>query len=277
MRNNFDKTSRKRRRTIRIASRRSVADVEQQCAVANRARHHVTDCHTAPAFARVGTERCSRTRRLESDEAAARSRNPDRSAAVGRMGDWNDAGSDRGRGTAARAARGARQIPWIATRTQQHGFGRRGQSDFRRVGFAEHHQTGFAIASHDLRVMVRDELVPQAAPETAPHTLHKVQVLDEEGDAAQFARNALARDFKSLVEHRRDDGIDFRIDRLRTRDRSRRHVLRAHISIPNEIGQRRRVLLQVVALVHRMSPRRKCPRASVISSPDFHITAQQSR
>ena len=50
-----EKRAVERRRVIRIAGGRTMGRIEERRAVADGARHHVTDRHAAPAFADVGT------------------------------------------------------------------------------------------------------------------------------------------------------------------------------------------------------------------------------
>src|SRR5262249_58442981 len=67
-----------RRRPIGVADVGTGSRIEQSGAVAHRARYRMADARAAPAFAHVRPERRARACRLEAEQPAAGSGNPDR-------------------------------------------------------------------------------------------------------------------------------------------------------------------------------------------------------
>ena len=141
--------------------RGAVRRIEKRGAVADRARHDVSDRHAAPALADIRPVRSSRASRFESDETATRCRNADRTAAVGCVCHRNDPAGNRGAGAAARTAGGLLQVPRIAANTEQHRFGRDVQPEFRRAGSAEQQQPGGAVAGDEFGIVVGHEVGEQ--------------------------------------------------------------------------------------------------------------------
>ena len=141
--------------------------VEQQRAVAHAARDRMLDDQLA---VRRQVDEYRVAARLQAEQPAARRRNADRAAAVGSMGERHDAGRDGRRRTAARAAGRVIEIPRVAARAEQFGFRVRHLADLRRVGLAEHVETGRAAARDHRRIVGGHEIpvVPAAHRQRQP-------------------------------------------------------------------------------------------------------------
>ena len=147
-----------RRRPVRIAELRLAGDVEQHGAVAHAARHGMLLAEAAPALARIRRQRDAAARRLHAEDAATRCGRADRAAAVACMRGGNDACGHRRSRAARRAAGRALEVPGIVRGAEQDRLGRAGQSEFRRVRFAEDDETGAAIGGDERAVAVRLDL-----------------------------------------------------------------------------------------------------------------------
>ena len=83
----------------------------------------MTAGHPSPTFTNVGTGWIAATRGFQAEQTAIRRRNTDRTAAIGGMGDGQDAGRHRCRGAARGTTGGILQVPGVAASPQQGGFG----------------------------------------------------------------------------------------------------------------------------------------------------------
>ena len=97
------------RRPGRVARLVARQHVEQQRGLGDRAREHAV--RDEERVAQVGPARDAPAAGLEADEPAAGGRDPQRAAAVVAVRDRDEAGRDRRRGAAGRAARRARRCP----------------------------------------------------------------------------------------------------------------------------------------------------------------------
>jgi hypothetical protein len=98
---------------VRRRRLRAGAEIENEGAVAHRAREDVLDREAEPVFARVWAAWVPTARRLEREEAAARCGNAERAATVTAVGDRNDSRRNGGGRAAARAAWRALEIPGV--------------------------------------------------------------------------------------------------------------------------------------------------------------------
>src|SRR5207249_1825003 len=78
----------------------------------------------------------------------------DRPAAVAGMGGRHEAGGDGGGRPAARAARAAADIPWVAGGAVGHRLGRGEQAELRGVGPAEEDEPGRPEAGGEIGVVI---------------------------------------------------------------------------------------------------------------------------
>lgn len=230
--------------------------VEQQCAVAHTARDGVL--HDQLAVRRqVDQQRVAAW--LQAEQPAARRRNPDRAAAVGRMRDRHDAGRDGRRRAAARTARRVIEVPRVAARAEQLGFGVRHLADLGRVGLAEHVEPRRA-ASRDHRGIVGGHevaVVPAAHRQRQPGD-SRAEILHEIRDAGERCVGAgiagrlrpLARGLV-VLQH---DRVDRAIDRFGLSDRGVEQFARARLAFAHERGEADRVMREIVR-VHRCHPR----------------------
>ncbi len=132
-------------------------------------------------------------------DAAEGGGHPDRAADVGADLERAEPGRDRGRATAAAAARGAPEVPGIAgppvdrvgrLPVREHG---------RHVGLAEEHRAGGPGAGGDRRVVLRDEGLPVRHPAGRVETGDVDRLLEghrqpEQGRALPAAAGVLGPD-----------------------------------------------------------------------------------
>ena len=198
-----------RRRGRRVTGRVAGDAVEDGGGVAHRPRDHVLGHATTPALADVGAEGHAPARRLEPDGSHRAGRVADRTTAVARVREPDDARRHRGRGAAARSADDAVGVPRVARRAERLRLRRGRETELGRVGLAEHHEAGFAEARHERAVVRRDPAV--VAEEPRPAVLRRArelraEVLQEQRDTAERPRaDAARRDLLAGAVVQRDD------------------------------------------------------------------------
>ena len=163
---------------------RSPARTSSKCAASS------TDRAIGPAVERPSSEgngarRDAAARRLQAEEAAARSGDPDRAAAVGAVRERDEAGREGGRRTSARPAGREVRVPRVAGRAVELGLRERDGPELRRVRLAEDHEARVAEPSHDGRVEVRDVVGERAARVGRADACGRREVLDRDRDAAE--------------------------------------------------------------------------------------------
>ena len=169
----------------RERARRAVEDGRR---VAHRARHHVLGHETAHQVAVGGGGRVARPRRLQPDEAAARSRDPDGATPVVGVRGRDHARRHRGRRTARGPAGRVTGVPRVARRPEAVRLRGRQNAELGRVGLAADDEAGVDVALGQRlrggRVVVAGE--GQALAERRAGQLG-AEVLQQEGHAAERA------------------------------------------------------------------------------------------
>ena len=166
--------------------RRTVGDrVVEQGAVAHRARQHAVDAQAVPGV-HLRRQRHPPALGLQPEQAAVGRRKADRSSAVARQRGAHQAGGDRRRAAAARAAGAVLQLPRVARHPPRRGLGPGERAQLGHVRLADHDRPRRARAAHDLRVRARGLAVGVRAERR--HLAGDVEfVLDRDRHAQQRA------------------------------------------------------------------------------------------
>ena len=133
----FNERTRRRRRPIWIADGGTRHQIEHERGVANGARDRPRHRASAPAFAAQWCISDSASRGLDPEHAAARRRNPNRSAAVAALMQRAESGRARGRGAATGASCSVFEVPGISRGRTKSALGGGTRAEFRGRGFAE--------------------------------------------------------------------------------------------------------------------------------------------
>ena len=164
----------------------------------------------------------------------------DRTAAVARVGQADDARRDRGRRAAARPADDAIGVPRVAGRAERVGLGRRRQPELGCVRLAEHHEARGAEPLDEGAVVRRDPVVIAQEPgaavlrgaaELRPEVLQEQRHAAERPVADRAGGQLLACEVVERDDHRVQrrveplDRVDARLEQLRGRAFTRPHQL----------------------------------------------------
>jgi len=238
----------RRRGRIGIARRIACGCIERGGAVAHAARDDMRDREARPAFAAIGTHRRAAACRFQPEEAAGGGRNADRAAAVAGIGERQDAGRNRRRRAARRTAGGMVEVPGIARRAIEPRLGCAGEAEFGRIALAEDDEAGLQVALGQRRIVIGLVALEQCRAIGRHRAFEQqVQVLQQEGHAAENAVGQAARDLRAgLVVVLHHDGVDLRIDRFGTEDRFFEQVAGAHIAALDQGGKAQTVIFVVV-------------------------------
>ncbi len=252
-----EKRPARRRRPVSIARLVAGEHVEKRGGVAHRDR----DRAALGELERAARERCGRdptARRLDPEEAATRSRNADRPAAVRAVSEREHAGGDRRRRAARRAPGRARGIPRVPARAVQVGFRDGSDPELGRVALADHDEAGFLHPPYDRRIVRRHVVRERSRREGRAHTRRLGQILHEHRHAAERPVCGCRR--ACLLEALGDEEVQLRVRGLGAADRvvdelAGRNVAAAHLGGESEgIGHEPKV----------MRPCRSCRRSSPI-------------
>ncbi len=194
-----------------------------------------------------GHERDASGGRLVAIDAAPRRRDPDRAAAIGALGQRQQAIGDR-TGTAARRAAGiAGDVEGIAAGPEQVVVADAAKAQDRAVGLAEDDGAGLLdpLGEHAVDVVDLVGERPDSAEGADEAWLEVEQILDRGRHAMQRPQR-LARDDRllgrlgcpaRLVEGEVDQGRDARIARLDPRDHRIHHLDRRQLARPDLLGE----------------------------------------
>jgi len=192
---------------------------------------------------RTGTHRVAAAAGLEADQAAVRSRSADRSAAIGAVRRRNDPRCHGRGGSPARTAGCSLEVPRIASRPEELGLGHVGEAEFRRAGLAKDHQPGGTVATRELFVLRRNEVLEQ--PRSAAHRFARVggnQVLEQERHAAERAVGQTRGDRLARSRlHQVNDRVDLRVDLRRPGECLVQQLGGAHLAGAHELREAERV------------------------------------
>ena len=162
---------------------------------------------------------------LQPDHAVDRGGNAGRAAAVGGDADRPDAGRDRDRRTAARAAGRVRRTPGIARAAKQRTVGQRLVTELRRRRLAEQDAARGLHARRADRVFLRHVVLIEQGPEGGAHARRVHEILGGERDAVQQAERLAAHHGvfgrpgrgAGLIRHQRDEAVQHRLQLLGAR------------------------------------------------------------
>ena len=236
----------RRRDHERRAGVGTVQGVEHARGIAHAARQHVLTRRAFPAFAFLGSGRDAAATGAQPEQAAVRSRDADRAAAVGGPRHRHDAGSNRRSRTTGRPAGRAIRIPGVACRSKQHGFGLCLQRQLRGRGFAEDNQAGREKTVDDLGVLGRSPGSQRAAARRGRHTgVMLADVLDQKRHAGERPGQSIRRAFARELGHRNADRIDPRAHGFRARKCRFQQFGGADFPSRNEVGETGGVVLRI--------------------------------
>ena len=208
------------RRPARVAELGAGEDVQRGRRVDDRARQHAVP--DEEALAGVGTDRDAAAGGLEADQATAGGGDADRPAAVVAVSDRDHAGRHGGRRAAARASRRAVQIPRVARRSEPTRLGRGQDPHLGQRGLADDHKSGVAKPSHQIRVVVSDQVPEQVAAHRQRHPGDRAVVLDRDrhaGERPLVARLDLLGDRHRRIRRNMRERVDLRLQLLDPRQR----------------------------------------------------------
>ena len=193
----------------RVKRSRAVPDADAQDVLHDQTVHHVTG---------VRSQRIASPRGLQSDQTAARCRNPNGSAPVAGMRHRHDSRRDGRCRAAAGTARRALAIPRVPRRSECVRLGRPGQPEFGSVRLAHADQARPTMAPDDFAVVGSWTVPQQCAPIRCGHArVGRADIFQEERHARERALgNAVPGPLAGHFEHRRDDRVEIRgpLDRL---------------------------------------------------------------
>ena len=214
--------------------------VEGGRTVPHRAGDHVLRAHAVPAFAPLRADGDAPTGRLEAEEPATGGGNADGTAAVAGVGHGEDARGHCGRRTAARAARGHAEVPWVVGGPGEGGLSARAQAQLRRVRLGHEHQPCPSVAGDDLRVAGAGRSGSEEAAAVGGGQPGHVgpQVLDGEGHPPEGTGWQPGVDGPAgPVLEQRGHRVDRRVDRLDRGHGLVEEVVGRDFARPDQLGQ----------------------------------------
>ena len=222
-------------------------DIQHEDSVGNGARHRTVG--------EVGVKRARPAARhppvggLQTEDAAARGRNADRTPDVRSVRERRHAGSERRSRPPARSARGEFEVPGVSGHAPEIGMGDSQKRELRRGGSPEENCACVQEPVHvdetpaGTVVLVEPRAVGRGLP------LHVVEVLDDDRDPFEGPRVGstscvpllrLPGFVEGAVEERMGEGVDLRLDVLDARDETR-----------DELDRREAPLDEAIACLHR--------------------------
>ena len=211
--------------------------VEERRGVAHGAADAELDRQTA--LVAKGSKRDASLARLQPDEATARGRDANRTAAVARMRERHHARRNGRRGSSARSTRRARDVPRVVGRAPGDRLGGRHAAQLGAVGASGDDessvteptdQRGVRVGD-DVRVLQRDVAVADPLAR-----VRRVQILDEERHSTKRAtrQRRAARGLAGVIEPTDDHRVQHRVDLLDPFDRRLEQFERRHVAVRDE-------------------------------------------
>ena len=149
----------------------------------------------------------SAERSLEADDPAAGGRDAHRACVIGADRERPHAGGDRGRGTPARSARRAIELPRVACDTPERAVVESLVTELAHRGHADRDRARGLQALHRDCVAVRDVLLEHVGAVGEAHAFGRDHVLDRERHAMQGTELAARRDLALGAFCRRERGL----------------------------------------------------------------------
>ena len=175
----------------RLTERRPVARsrdrLEHQRDIFGRARHRTGHLQRVPRpVGRMGRDEADR--RTQTDDAAERCRDAERTAEIGAFGERNHAGGERRGAAAGRSARALAGVPGIARPAEDFVERVAAGGEFRAVGLAEDDRARVPEPSDDLSVLVGHVVGVDRRTVRGPQRGDRRDVLDADGQSAERPR-----------------------------------------------------------------------------------------
>ena len=214
--------------------------IEDRSAVTDAVGHHVLDA--VARLVELWAHRDTTSARLEPDQAAQRSRDPDGATSVACVRSREHPCGDCRCCATRRASRTVVEVPRISAGAVGERFGCCAGTEFGRVGAAERdeacgpvclHEIGIASGQRSAVLECLDSLMVRSTCLAGPEVLHEHRYPGE-GSGRQPRLNLCTR----LGVVAMDDGVDLPIDQIETLDRRFEHLGRCHIASAYGGGER---------------------------------------
>ena len=214
--------------------------VERRGGVEDRPRQHRVGRCAQSDQPEVRPDRHATSARLQRDEAATRTGNPERPAEVAPVGDSDHARRHGCRASARRAAGREARVPGVARGPVTGVLRHRTHPELGRVALGDDDRARLAQSPHVGGVVVCDPVAERRAPVRRRQTLgSRQQILDGDRHAAQqtgIARRNDVRFIKRPLCANRDERVQRRVQALDSLKRCLHELSRRDLATTNELG-----------------------------------------